>query len=770
MKKIFIVDNDLIFLKLMTKFLKDEGHQVKTAIDGLEALDVLKKYTPDVMFIDLVMPNIDGETLCRIVRGMERFNDAYLIILSAISAEEHVDIAEFGADACIAKGPFNEMSRHILAILDQPESTSSECLSGKVLGIDGVYPRGITKELLLAKRHANVILDKISEGIFEMSAEGRIVFANPATLSLTNIPLKNLLGIHFVDLFSGNDRRRISGLLKMKGVKTITDESPVLLNRSQVTLKIVPLDEPETSAIIILHDVTKRKQTEEELKSAREYAQNIIDSSLDMIISVDNDREIIEFNQAAEKAFGYRKEEVVGKNVAILYADIKKGREIREKALDNEDYIGEVTNISKDGKTFPTLLSVAFMRDKEGEVIGSVGVSRDITMQKKTLKELEKHRENLEEMIDERTKAFQESEKRFRDLADLLPQTVFEIDDSENITFANRVAFNIFGYTQEDFEKGLNALQMFIPEDRNKIMAYIQRLLDGEMIMQIESTAQKKNGSAFPVLIYPRVISHKDIPVGIRGILIDITAQKEAEENRRNIEIQLQKSLKMATLGQMASGLLHEINQPLAGIYGHIQLLQPYEELTGTHQERLQTMLEAIERMTRMMDQFRLISGPSKKKFGPVSLKESVHRIRNLFEHQIRMNSIRCSIEIQEGVPAILGDANGIQQIISNLMMNAIHALEDKEDGSRDILIKTQHQDDTIILDFEDTGCGIPEDAQAQIFEPFFTTKASEKGSGLGMVIVETIVHKHEATINFESKVGVGTRFSIEFPVVRGKR
>ncbi|MFC1811893.1 PAS domain S-box protein [Thermodesulfobacteriota bacterium] len=767
MKKIFIVDNDLIFLKLMKKFLKNEGHQVKTAIDGLEALDVLKNYTPEVMFIDLVMPNIDGETLCRIIRGMEKFKDAYLIILSAISAEESVDIAKFGANACIAKGPFDEMSQHILATLDQPESTSSRCLSGKVLGIEAVYPRGITKELLSAKRHSEVILEKMIEGIFEMSAEGRIVYANPAALSMTQIPLKHLLGSHFVDLFSGDDHRRISDLMKMTGVKTITDESPVFLTRAQVTLNILPLDKPETSAIIIMHDVTKRKQAEDALKSAREYAQNIIDSSLDMIISVDNDRRIVEFNQAAETAFGYRKEEVVGKSVNLLYADIEEGRELRETALKREDYIGEIENIRKDGNTFTTLLSIAFMRDKEGEVIGSVGVSRDITEQKETQKELEKYREHLEEIVDERTKAVQKSEKRFRELADLLPQTVFELDDSGHITFANRMAFNIFEYTQEDFDKGLNALQMFVPEDRDKIMANIQRVLSGEIIMHIESTAQKKNGSAFPVLIYPRVILHKEEPVGIRGILIDTTSHKKEEEHRRKIEAQLYNARRMATLGKMASGLIDEIIQPLSGIHGYLQLMQLEKILTEQHQKRLQTMLETIDRMSNMMNQFRTISLTSQVQMGLVSLKESVNKTRNLFEHQLRINDIRCSIEFQEGVPAIHGDANGIQQVISNLMINAIHALEDRENGSREILIKAQYRDDTVILDFEDTGCGMSEDVQAQIFDPFFTTKASKEDSGLGMVIVETILHKHEATINLESKVGVGTRFSIEFPVAR---
>ena len=152
---------------------------------------------------------------------------------------------------------------------------------------------------------------------------------------------------------------------------------------------------------------------------------------------------------------------------------------------------------------------------------------------------------------------------------------------------------------------------------------------------------------------------------------------------------------------------------------------------------------------------------------GVISLKESVNKTRNLFEHQFRTNDIRCAIEFQEEVPAIHGDDNAVQLVISNLMSNAIHALEGKEIGSREIFIKAQCQDDIVILDFEDTGCGMSEDVRAQIFDPFFTTKASKEDSGLGMVVVETILHKHEATISVESKVGVGTRFSIGFPAAR---
>lgn len=515
----------------MTKFLEKEGHLVKTAIDGLNSLDVLKTYTPDVMFIDLVMPNIDGETLCKIIRGMEKFKDVYLVVLSAISAEECVNISRFGANACIAKGPFDEMSRHVLATLDHPESISSACLSGKVLGLECVYPRGITVELLSVKRHSEVILGKMSEGIFEINAEERIVYANPAAVSLVGMPLKDLLGLHFADLFSGDDRRRISDLKKMTGVKTITDESPVCLNRSQVTLNLLPLDEPETSAIIILHDVTERKRAADALKSAREYAQNIIDSSLDMIISVDNDRRIVEFNKAAEAGFGYRKEEVVGKSVDILYADIGEGRKLREKALGNEDYIGEIRNIDKDGNTFTTLLSIAFMRDSEGEVIGSVGVSRDITEQKRIQAELESHRDNLEQVVKERTQKLRESEKRYRMLFERAGDAIFlleaEGEEPGKIVDANHAAAEMHGYTLDELLE-LNISDLDALDEAKKIEERIQRMLKGDWI-DTEIAHRRKDGSIFPTEVTAGLLelgNHKYILAFER----DISRRKRAEE------------------------------------------------------------------------------------------------------------------------------------------------------------------------------------------------------------------------------------------------
>ncbi|MEW6672953.1 MAG: response regulator [Thermodesulfobacteriota bacterium] len=264
MKKILVVDNDRIMLVLLSRFLKHNGYEVVTAENGIRAIDVLKTYVPDIIFIDLVMPNIDGKRLCRIIRSMKKFDDVYIVILSAISAEEDINIADMGVNACIAKGPFEEMCRYITEALDHPEKITRRCQSGEVLGIKDVYPRGITKELLLEKRHFEIMLDRMSEGIIEINPEGRIVFANATVLSMTAIPIENLLGSLFVDLFAGDERVRISDLLQQKGEKTEsrTESLPLRLNQYFVMLDIQTLNESGSNSLVILRDVTDQKESE----------------------------------------------------------------------------------------------------------------------------------------------------------------------------------------------------------------------------------------------------------------------------------------------------------------------------------------------------------------------------------------------------------------------------------------------------------------------------------------------------------------------------
>ncbi|MFC1814218.1 HD domain-containing phosphohydrolase [Thermodesulfobacteriota bacterium] len=279
MKKILVVDNDRIVLRFMTKLLEEEGHQVAVAEDGLNALDILKTYTPDFIFVDLVMPNIDGRMLCRIIRSMPKFKDVYITIISAISVEEELDITEIRANACIAKGPLNEMAQYVLAVIEKPDLAAQQCLSGEILGIKSIFPRGITEELLSIKNHFEIILERMSEGVLEINSEGRIVFANPVALSLFNMPERNILGSDFIEVFPEDSRQRISNLMKIDGdkSKTITEDFPMRLNSFQVVIDIMPLVANDSKSIVIMHDVSKRKLGEKALLESetkyRSFAQ-----------------------------------------------------------------------------------------------------------------------------------------------------------------------------------------------------------------------------------------------------------------------------------------------------------------------------------------------------------------------------------------------------------------------------------------------------------------------------------------------------------------
>ena len=170
-KKALAIDNSPVILELMTYLLQEEDFEVMTAEDGLSALDILRSYVPDVIFVDLVMPNIDGKRLCRIIKGMEALKETYLVILSATAAEEKVDIVEMGANAFIAKGPIDDMSQNIKFVLSQPDAASSQSLSGQPIGFEKLHPRRVTMELLSVKRHFELLLETMSEGILEITFE-----------------------------------------------------------------------------------------------------------------------------------------------------------------------------------------------------------------------------------------------------------------------------------------------------------------------------------------------------------------------------------------------------------------------------------------------------------------------------------------------------------------------------------------------------------------------------------------------------------------------
>ena len=309
-----MVDNDKLVLSFMEDLLKREGYDVMTAPDGLVALDILKVRTPHAIFLDLVMPGIDGKTLCRIIRKMERCKDVYITLLSAALADETINITELGANACIAKGPLAEMGQNVLLLLRDPDAASSRCARGEILGIENVHPRTMVSELLSLREHFGRIMGKISQGFMELNGEGLILFANPAALALVSIPEEQLLGFPFSELFEGDDSRRVKALFdpSERQVRTIPCETPINLSGHLFSLEVVPHVNSEASFSVLMADVTEHRRELDIFRGReRQLAQVIFDNS-DAMIVADGEGVIRLVNPVAEALFGRESRALVG--------------------------------------------------------------------------------------------------------------------------------------------------------------------------------------------------------------------------------------------------------------------------------------------------------------------------------------------------------------------------------------------------------------------------------------------------------------------------
>jgi PAS domain S-box-containing protein len=273
-----------------------------------------------------------------------------------------------------------------------------------------------------------------------------------------------------------------------------------------------------------LTDITERKRAEVALLESEEKFRLISEQSLMAIVIVQDDR-IKYANQAYMEMTGYTWEEIMNWTMRDIVQTIHPDdipfvmEQGRKKAAGISD--GVVTRYAYRGFT------------KSGEVRWIDQYSKTITYMGKPA--------NLSTFIDiHNQKLAQEtliqSEKRYRDLADSLPQIVFETDENGNLTFVNRNAFDIFGYSQNDFDRGINTLEVLIPEDRKRAMENMQKLMNSGRPGANEYTALRKDGSIFPVSIHANRLIHENRFIGFRGIIIDLTQTKKAEEALRESE------------------------------------------------------------------------------------------------------------------------------------------------------------------------------------------------------------------------------------------
>ncbi|HSV94276.1 MAG TPA: response regulator [Desulfobacterales bacterium] len=269
-KKILVVDDDRVILTFASKLLTRNGHEVMTAGDGFEALNVLSAFTPDIIFFDLIMPKIDGDKLIQIVRSMPQLKRCFLVIVSAAVAEIDFNFQQTGADYYVAKGPFSAMAENFLAAIRAAEAPHPPAMPKPVVGLEHVYARQLTKELLSRNRHLETILESMAEGILEVYG-GRIVYANSAAVAMLGIPPQKLLTAHPAELFSGAVRERVAAMFAPEqGVPgDAGGSSPLELNDRLIILQKLPVKGDESTVILMITDITERTRLENQLQHAQ---------------------------------------------------------------------------------------------------------------------------------------------------------------------------------------------------------------------------------------------------------------------------------------------------------------------------------------------------------------------------------------------------------------------------------------------------------------------------------------------------------------------
>jgi len=529
MKKILVVDNDLMVLEFMSDLLEKEGHHVLTAKDGLTALEKLKTCIPDIIFIDLVMPNIDGEKLCRTIRRIPQLNSTYIVIVSAIAAEQEIDVAEIGANACIAKGSFDKMSEHVLYVIDRLDNKTPDDItydiSKNIIGIKDVRSRDITKELLSCKRHSDTILNNISEGILELNLDNKIIYANPFTHFLAGIKEEELLGSYFTDLFDDPHKMRIKELIDLidYGPQEFAGDLPLKLTGKVVSMNILPVyDRNHKSMIVILNDNTKRKQAEYDLKKEKKFSETLVQSSPAFFVAMNSEGKVIMMNKAMLEAIDYTLDEVVGKDYLTTLIP-EPERDNLSKVFDNlvlnrKPTINNNPILTKYGRELLIEWHGSPVFRENGELDFFFGVGIDITKRKQA------------------EEAIRESEDKFRNFAEHSIVGINLIQDGV-FKYVNPKFAEMFGYTVEECLNNMSFNQLIHPDDHPKVEEHIQKRLSGETTsVRYDFRGIKKTGEIINVEIFGSSILFNGKPA-TTATLLDITERKRMENEIRDLSL-----------------------------------------------------------------------------------------------------------------------------------------------------------------------------------------------------------------------------------------
>jgi histidine kinase len=416
---------------------------------------------------------------------------------------------------------------------------------------------------------------------------------------------------------------------------------------------------------------------------------------------------------------------------------------------DGRSHWSEESGLNKDGTIAYWVVKTAPIKNHGGEIVAAMEMCLDITRIRRLEREVMR------------------SEEKYHAIFNNIPNPVFVLDlDTLEIFDCNNNVEPVYGYQRDEIIKG-SFLDMFKNEDREE---YASKLRKSAFISQAQQVTKEGRTFFVNIRISPLEYLGKTVLLVVTS---DITKRLETEQ-------QLIQASKMATLGEMATGVAHELNQPLSVIETassfFMRKINKKERIEDgnlfTMAKKIRSNVDRATKIIHHMREFGRKPGVTKRK---TDINKVLTKALEVFSQQLKLREIEIEMDLQEDLPPILAGSNRLEQVFINLLVNARDAIEakweesDHKGGDKKISLKTVSKDGMVIVEVKDTGIGIPQSILDKIFEPFFTTKKVGRGTGLGLSISYGIIQSFEGNIHALSNRDGGATFVITFPMAGQK-